>query len=110
MGIKSDLIGVIINLINNAKNAMINHIGNVTISTNLDPETNEVVLKIADTGKGIPTENLERIWEPYFTTNTTDGHGLGLSIVHQTVLNHKAQISVESELNVGTTFTIRFLV
>ncbi|MFA5879202.1 MAG: ATP-binding protein [Candidatus Margulisiibacteriota bacterium] len=107
MGIKSELISVVINFINNAGVAMPNG-GSITISTNYEPETKEVILKIADTGTGIPAENMEKIWEPYFTTNATDGHGLGLSIVHQIVLNHKAHISVESEINNGTTFTIRF--
>jgi signal transduction histidine kinase len=62
-------------------------------------------LQIKDSGVGIPAENLRRIFDPFFTTNR-NGTGLGLSVVHQIVDKHSGFIKVESEVNVGTTFTI----
>ena len=64
-------------------------------------------LEVRDTGLGIPPENLDRIFDPFFTTNKK-GTGLGLSVVHQIVDCHSGFISVESEVNVGTAFTIVF--
>ena len=64
-----------------------------------------VELLVQDTGFGIPPENLCRIFDPFFTTNK-NGTGLGLSVVHQIVDRHSGFIRVESEVNVGTTFTI----
>ncbi len=107
MGIKSDLISVVINLINNAKKAMDKN-GEISITTNYQKDLKQIILEISDTGCGIPPENLEKIWEPYFTTDATYGHGLGLSIVHQIIQNHNAQIQVESQINKGTTFIIKF--
>jgi PAS domain S-box-containing protein len=64
-------------------------------------------LIVRDTGEGIEPENLERIFEPYFTTkNQTGGTGLGLSVVHGIVNDFGGTLSVESRLGQGTTFTI----
>ncbi|MFC1616774.1 ATP-binding protein [Candidatus Margulisiibacteriota bacterium] len=106
-GVKGDLISIIINLINNAKSAMPEG-GILAIKTSLDEDNSNVVIKISDTGKGILSENLEKIWEPYFTTDKTYGHGLGLSIVHQIIQTHKGVIQVESTVGKGTVFTIKF--
>jgi PAS domain S-box-containing protein len=64
-----------------------------------------VELAVRDTGFGIPPENLGRIFDPFFTTNK-NGTGLGLSVVHQIIDQHSGFVHVESEVNVGTTFTI----
>ncbi|MBN2241181.1 MAG: PAS domain-containing protein [Acidobacteria bacterium] len=64
-------------------------------------------LKIRDSGVGIPPENLDRIFDPFFTTHKK-GTGLGLSVVHRIVDQHSGTIRVSSEINRGTTFTIRF--
>jgi len=64
-----------------------------------------LTISIADTGKGIPPEDLERVFEPFFSTKRK-GTGLGLAIVHQIVENHKGQIRVESREGEGTTFRI----
>jgi len=70
------------------------------------PEPEWVVVSIADTGAGIPEENLEKIFEPLFTTKLK-GIGLGLAIVKTMVEGHGGTIEVESEVGKGSTFTIR---
>lgn len=67
--------------------------------------SNSVILEIADNGPGIPAANLNRIFEPFFTTKP-GGTGLGLYIVKQLIDKNKGRISVESELDKGTTFTV----
>ena len=62
-------------------------------------------ISVADTGRGIPPENLSRIFDLYFTTRP-EGTGLGLSLVHRIVAEHGGRIHVESEVGRGTTVTI----
>jgi signal transduction histidine kinase len=64
-----------------------------------------VQIEFTDNGRGIPAEHLEDIFTPFFTTKDK-GSGLGLSISHQIVQDHKGYISVESELDKGTSFFI----
>ncbi len=64
-----------------------------------------VAIEIRDCGAGIPRENLESIFEPFFTTKET-GTGLGLCLVHQMVVEHGGEISVESEVGRGTVFLV----
>jgi CheY-like chemotaxis protein len=64
-------------------------------------------LTIQDTGPGIPSGVVERIYEPFFTTKAVgEGTGIGLSVVHGIVANHRGMITVESRRGQGTTFTI----
>lgn len=62
-------------------------------------------ISVKDTGKGIPREIASRIFEPFFTTKKT-GTGLGLSTVHAIVRDHDGQITVNSDVGVGTTFSV----
>ena len=62
-------------------------------------------LVIGDSGRGIPHEDLGKIFEPFFSTKRK-GTGLGLAIVHQIVENHGGKIEVESREGWGTTFRI----
>jgi two-component system NtrC family sensor kinase len=72
-------------------------------------ETPEFVLvEIHDTGCGIPRENLDRIFDPFFTTKPSgEGTGLGLSLVHSILTTLGGSISVESDVDRGTTFRVR---
>ena len=63
--------------------------------------------KIKDTGCGIPTENLDKIFEPFFTTKGQKGTGLGLAVIWGILEKHDGTIKVESQVDVGTTFTVR---
>jgi len=65
-----------------------------------------IQIDISDTGCGIPPENLKRIFEPFFTTKKKQGTGLGLSISLSYIRNHGGEISVQSQVGQGTTFTI----
>jgi signal transduction histidine kinase len=68
--------------------------------------TNAVEIAVADSGCGIPGEQLGRIWEPYVTSKP-GGTGLGLAIARQTVLAHRGSVGAESTPGSGT--TIRFV-
>jgi len=68
---------------------------------------NEVRISIQENGRGIEAEELERIFEPFFSTRP-DGTGLGLPIARRIALAHGGDLTVESELGVGTTVTVRF--
>ncbi len=101
----SQLNQVFMNLIVNASHA-IKESGVITIRTGT--EDNWVWIEVADTGVGIPPENLSRIFDPFFTTKTVgQGTGLGLSLSYNIVKKHGGRIDVESEVGKGTRFTIR---
>lgn len=67
----------------------------------------EILIKIQDNGIGMDEKTVKKIFEPFFTTKSR-GTGLGLAITHKILEAHNAQVDVESELNKGTTFKIRF--
>ena len=96
---------VSINLLNNAAEAMPQG-GTITIHTRL-ANAQAVEIAISDTGCGIPEENLEKLFTPFFTTKPGGkGTGLGLSIVYGIIKMHRGQIAVTSQMGRGTTFTI----
>jgi len=92
------------NLFINAVQAMPTGGGELNVTILTDAES--VKIEISDTGVGMPAENLDKIFEPYFSTKET-GTGLGLAIVKKTVDDHNGTIAVESRLNEGTKFTVR---
>lgn len=96
---------VFMNLLVNAAHAMEDH-GSITITTRTENEY--AVVEVRDTGTGIPEDKIGSIFDPFFTTKPVgSGTGLGLSISYGIIEEHGGNISVESEVGVGTTFTIR---
>ena len=95
---------VFLNLILNARDAMPQG-GQLTIETSVGSTT--ISVQFRDTGVGIATENLDRVFEPYFTTKSEGGTGLGLAICQQIIAQHEGQIRVTSELGRGTVFTVQ---
>jgi signal transduction histidine kinase len=69
-------------------------------------QDNSVIIEVGDTGKGIPPEILNNIFNPFFTTRDK-GVGLGLSIVQKIISYHKGNIEARNNLERGVTFTIR---
>ncbi|MBT7691964.1 MAG: response regulator [Gemmatimonadales bacterium] len=118
---QSQLEQVAMNLVTNAAEALGDKEGTIRISTESctydasalaklggeqDLEPGEYVrVKVSDTGEGMGPETQERIFDPFFTTKFT-GRGLGLAAVTGIVNGHSGVISLESELGVGTTFTV----
>jgi C4-dicarboxylate-specific signal transduction histidine kinase len=107
-GNHNELEQVITNIILNAKDAIkqINKSGIVEI--NLSQDEDSVNLAIKDEGKGIPQEIVPRIFDPFFTTKEVGkGLGLGLSICQAIIDKHNGKITVESEPNKGSVFTVQ---
>jgi len=95
---------VLVNLITNSFQAM-SAGGKIDITASLVGK--EIIIKVADTGTGIPQENLERIFEPFFSTKPVgQGTGLGLSVCYGIVQSWGGKIYADSVLNKGTTMTI----
>ena len=98
----STLRRALLNLVQNAAEAM-PHGGTVTLAGH--GSADQVQLQVHDMGSGMPVEQLPRIFEPLYTTKP-GGTGLGLYIVQQIVEAHGGQVTVESQVGQGTTFTI----
>ena len=96
---------VLNNLVANALNYTS---ANGTVTVHMHREANDAVITIQDTGVGIPPESLNQIFEPFYRINeqTAPGTGLGLSISREIVHLHGGEISVQSVLDQGSTFTI----
>jgi len=104
MGDADSLKQLLLNLLLNAIQAMSDG-GVLTVSTSTSAERG--ILTVSDTGPGIEEADLDRIFEPFYTTRET-GTGLGLSIVHRIVQDHGGEVRVETSRGQGTTFVIRF--
>jgi len=106
MAVGSHLKQVFINMVINANTAMPNG-GELRIGSRFDSEQEDIVVTVEDTGVGIPPQNLERIFDAFFTTKKeVKGVGLGLSICYGFIREHSGRIGVASELGKGTIFTI----
>ena len=103
---------VFLNLFLNAKDAMATSGGGVLNVATLNGEL--VSVRVSDTGSGIAQENIQRIYDPFFTTKTSPaegqnrGTGLGLSVTYGIIQEHAGNIRVESRPGEGTTFTLDF--
>ncbi len=101
---KNQLRQVFLNMISNARDAMSDG-GTLTVGTRAKGDN--VHIKISDTGIGIRSENIDRIFDSFFTTkDNVKDVGLGLSVCYGFIKDHDGNIEVESELGFGTTFTI----
>ncbi|MBX7219161.1 MAG: FHA domain-containing protein [Blastocatellia bacterium] len=97
------LMQVILNLLRNAAQAMPQ--GGL-ISIRCLEIDNHTVISVRDTGCGISKEQINRIWDPFYTTKGAEGTGLGLGICRRIIEGHFGTITCQSELEKGTTFTI----
>jgi len=95
---------VLLNLYLNAIDSMESG-GELKVEISCDGQGRKVFIQVSDTGRGISRENLSKIFEPYFTTKST-GTGLGLAIAHNIVEAMGGKITVVSDREVGTTFTV----
>jgi signal transduction histidine kinase len=107
LGDESSLREVFTHLLSNSRNALRGRQErNIVIATS-SIEGEAVMIEVSDTGRGIPKENLERIFNPFFTTKQQwSGKGLALAMCHRIIENHGGKISVQSEEGVGTTVTL----
>lgn len=97
---------VFMNILNNAAQA-IDEEGDIQIRTTFLSEEKMVRVEISDNGMGIEKDNIEKIFDPFYTTKSVgEGTGLGLSISYGIVKSHGGQITVESEVGKGTSFYI----
>jgi signal transduction histidine kinase len=115
------LLQTIMNLVSNAAEAMPDG-GKIVVSTSNErtgpgiglfeeiKEADYVILTVSDTGAGISPEDMEKIFEPFYTKKAMgrSGTGLGMAVVWGAVKDHKGHIDVESALGKGTTFTLYF--
>lgn len=96
---------VLLNLLVNAAQAM-DERGRVTVGTRAAPDAVEI--RVTDTGRGIPGDVIDRIFDPFFTSKPgAQGTGLGLAIAYGIVTRHRGSITVSSTVGEGATFTIR---
>ena len=104
LGIEYKLQQVFLNLFLNARDAMPKG-GWLSIVTRATPDG--ATVEVADTGSGIPAEQLSRIYDPFFTTKDIGkGTGLGLSITYGIVQEHGGTITCDSSIGQGTRFTL----
>ncbi len=99
------LMRVCLNIISNAVSAMPEG-GSLSLKTDENKRDGHIEISIADTGEGIPAENMQKIFEPLFTTKAR-GIGLGLALCKKYVAAYGGKIEVESEVGKGTKFTVK---
>jgi len=106
-GSPDHLQGVWLNLLTNAMDALESNANQINVSSALHGK--EIRITVSDNGKGIPPERLNRIFEPFYTTKAPGrGTGLGLSLCHRVIKQHGGHILVDSQMGVGTKFTVLF--
>ncbi len=110
-GVPGQIEQILLNLVINARQAMPRG-GRLRIEVRENRATRMAEVKIADTGCGIPKEELPLIFEPFYTTKEPDeqghgGTGLGLSVCRQIIEQHHGRIRVESVVGKGSTFTVK---
>ena len=110
---QSELQQVLLNLINNALDAMEKIGGNLRISTRMEENSiivgdDHLLIEVADDGPGIPAANIAKIFDPFFTTKPVGkGTGLGLSICYGIIKKMGGSIEARSVIDGGTTFKVK---
>ena len=97
----------LINLVLNGIQAMEGSTGQLTVRARNASDQQNLIIEVADTGCGIPPENLPRVFDPFFSTKDVDrGTGLGLYVTYGIIKKHNGNLSVKSEPGAGTTFVL----
>ena len=91
---------VILNLLGNAVEA-VEPGGRVEVRTRYEPETDQIVLEVADDGPGVPIDRRERIFEPFYSTKGQRGTGLGLAVAKKLVLQHGGSLELLNDDHLG---------
>ncbi|MEL1239916.1 ATP-binding protein [Flavobacterium sp. DGU99] len=102
---RTQLIRIITNLVKNAIQAIPEQQEEKRVAVSVRKENNNVLIVVEDNGIGIKTEDVNRIFEPKFTTKSS-GMGLGLGIIKNIIENYKGSINFDSEYGTGTRFTV----
>jgi signal transduction histidine kinase len=106
-GIGVQLEQAFLNMIINACEAMAGKKGELAISARVGQDNpDKVEITISDNGRGIPKENLRKLFDLFFTTKGSQGTGMGLSLAYRIIKDHGGNIAVESEVGKGTRFTV----
>lgn len=95
----------LLNLVSNSIDACEND-GIVKLRTDIFPQDNLLTISVSDNGCGISKENIEKLFEVFFSTKGSKGTGLGLSVTHKIITEHRGEIAVTSEPGEGTEFQI----
>lgn len=103
MGKKHEMFEVLVNLIKNSVEAMPDG-GDLYIAC--EPKDSEIIVKIKDTGIGIGSENMGKLFTPFFTTKMTSGAGLGLATTRKIINDHEGHIFAASDVGKGALFTM----
>jgi two-component system NtrC family sensor kinase len=96
---------VFVNMFVNAGQAM-EEGGRLILWTGLDEDGKSVIIRVEDTGEGIPEDSIGRIFDPFYSTKGSKGTGLGLSVSYGIIEGHGGTIEVQSKQGEGTVFTI----
>lgn len=102
---RTQLIRIITNLVKNAIQSIPEQQENKSVSVSVRKESNDVLITVKDNGIGMKQQDIDRIFEPKFTTKTS-GMGLGLGIIKNIIENYKGTITFDTELGKGTQFTV----
>ncbi len=95
----------LLNLVSNSIDACDND-GIVKLRTDIFPQDNLLTISVSDNGCGISKENIEKLFEVFFSTKGSKGTGLGLSVTHKIITEHGGEIKVTSEPGEDTEFQI----
>ncbi len=96
----------VLNLLTNALDAVESGRGVITLTSQVNVQTHNAIIEVQDNGTGISPENLQRIFQPFYSTKGQKGTGLGLAVTKKIVDEHGGKIEATSKLGGGTTFRI----